>query len=54
MSSKTIVLIGVTIGSLIGGYIPVLWGGSAFSVSSVVLSTIGGSIGLILTYKMVT
>lgn len=54
MSSKTIVLIGVTIGSTLGGYVPVLWGGSAFSVSSVILSAIGGTIGLILTYKMVS
>lgn len=53
MSSKTVIYIGVTIGSIIGGYIPAIWGGSLFSVSSVVLSTVGGVIGLVVTYKLV-
>jgi hypothetical protein len=54
MSSKTAILIGVTIGSTIGGYLPAVWGGSLFSFSSVILSAVGGTIGLIITYKMVT
>jgi len=53
MSSKTVMYIGVTIGSVIGGYLPALWGGSLFSVSSILLSTLGGTIGLVITYKLV-
>ncbi len=53
MSPKAIVMIGVTVGSSIGGYVPALWGGSLFSVSSVLLGTIGGIIGLVITYRMV-
>ena len=54
MSSKTLMYIGVTVGSIIGGYVPALWGGSLFSVSGILFSTLGGAIGLVITYKLVT
>jgi uncharacterized membrane protein YeaQ/YmgE (transglycosylase-associated protein family) len=44
--------LGVLIGSVIGGFIPDLWGADLFSYSSVLLSTIGGFAGLWLGYKM--
>jgi uncharacterized membrane protein YeaQ/YmgE (transglycosylase-associated protein family) len=44
--------LGVVIGSVIGGFIPDLWGADMFSYSSVLLSTVGALAGLWLGYKM--
>jgi hypothetical protein len=44
--------IGVLIGSTIGGLIPELWGGDMLSYSGVLLSAVGGFIGLWAGYKM--
>jgi hypothetical protein len=46
MERKTVIWIGVAIGSTIGGSLPMLWGGSLFSFSSVILTGIGGIIGI--------
>ena len=34
MSQKSIIMLGLMIGSAIGGYLPLLWGASLFSYSS--------------------
>jgi hypothetical protein len=52
MSLKTLVWIGLTIGSLIGGYIPVLFGSSIFSLASIVGNAIGGLAGIYAAYKI--
>jgi hypothetical protein len=52
MSTKTIIMIGVIIGSTIGGYIPALFGASIFSLASVIGSTIGGLIGIYVGYQI--
>jgi hypothetical protein len=44
--------LGVLIGSTIGGFIPGLWGAGLLSYSAVLLSGIGGLVGLWLGYKM--
>jgi hypothetical protein len=36
----------VTVGMLVGGYVPVLWGASSFSVSSLLFSALGGAAGV--------
>ncbi len=36
----------VTVGSLIGGFIPSLWGDSMLSYASAITSTIGGFVGI--------
>lgn len=47
MSRKTLIWIGLLVGSTLGSVIPALWGDSAFlSMSSVILSTIGGGAGI--------
>lgn len=46
MSTKTLVWICVTIGSLVGGYIPTLFGQSIFSLSSFIWSGIGSIVGI--------
>ena len=40
----------MTLGSIAGGYLPALWGGDLISFSSVLLSTVGGILGIWLGY----
>lgn len=40
------------IGSTIGSYLPILWGGSVFSLSSVLWSAIGGGVGIYIGYTL--
>ena len=40
------------VGSTVGGFVPALWGDSMFSMSSIILSTIGGVAGIVLGYKI--
>lgn len=49
---KGLIIIFMIIGSSIGGYLPVLWGGSFLSFSSVILSGIGGVAGIWAGYKI--
>ncbi len=37
MSAKFLIMIGMVVGSTIGGFLPELWGGGVFSFSSVIL-----------------
>lgn len=44
---------GMAIGSIVGGYIPVLFGdASFFSLSSVILTALGGFLGIWIGYKL--
>lgn len=52
MSSKVLVFFGMTIGSVIGGYIPTLFGAGFLSYSSVLFSGIGAIIGVWIGYKL--
>ncbi len=52
MSQKTVIYIGLFIGSTVGGAIPALWGDSIFSITSVLLSGAGGIAGIVLGYKL--
>ena len=52
MDSKKFILVGMTVGLFLGGLIPMLWGASEFSFSSVIFSAIGGSIGIYVAFKM--
>jgi hypothetical protein len=40
------------VGSLIGAYVPMLWGGGFFSFSSVVFSAFGGLTGIFVAIKI--
>ena len=46
MSKKTLIWIGLTVGPAVGGYLPALWGGDLISFSSVLLSAVGGFVGI--------
>ena len=52
MNSKTLGWIGMLVGSAIGGALPMLWGDSAFSFSSILLSGVGAIAGLYIGFKM--
>ena len=52
MNSKSAIWIGMFIGSSLGGFIPTLWGASFLSLSSVILTAIGGMAGIYLGFKM--
>jgi len=52
MSAKFLVFLGMTIGSIIGGYIPTLWGAGLISYSSVLFSGIGAIIGVWIGFKL--
>lgn len=51
MNSKTIVMFALTVGSVIGGYIPVIFGIEAFSFISLITSAIGGLAGVFIALK---
>ena len=40
------------IGATAGGYVPVLFGSSLFSVASIVGNTLGGALGVVVGYKV--
>ena len=52
MSARFLVFLRMTIGSVIGGYIPTLWGAGIFSYSSVLFSGIGAIAGIWIGYKL--
>jgi uncharacterized membrane protein YeaQ/YmgE (transglycosylase-associated protein family) len=52
MSGKKIVMLGLFVGSTIGGFIPELWGADMFSLSGFVWSFIGGIAGIWAGYRV--
>lgn len=51
MSSKTVYYIALFIGSIIGAYIPKLWGAGLISFSSIIFSALGALVGFIIVWK---
>lgn len=51
---KTFVMTGMIVGSIVGGYLPALWGGNVFSMSSLFLSALGAFVGIWAGYKAAT
>ena len=49
---KKTVLFAMILGSVAGGYIPLLWGGSVFSAASVLIAAVGGFAGIWIGYKI--
>lgn len=50
--NKLMIGLGTFLGSTLGSYIPVLWGGSVFSFTSILFGVIGGLVGIWLGYKI--
>lgn len=51
-STSLLVWTGAGIGSIIGSYLPKLWGSGLLSFSSIILGTIGGLLGVYVGYKI--
>ncbi|MFI5241016.1 MAG: hypothetical protein ACHQUA_01130 [Microgenomates group bacterium] len=52
MSNKTFVYIGAFVGSIIGSFIPTMWGAGFLSVSSLLFSTGGALLGIYIVIKL--
>lgn len=52
MSQKTLIIIGMTIGSVGGGYLPLLFGADIFSFWGILGSAAGGFLGIYAGYKL--
>ena len=49
---KKLIWLGMFVGSSLGGYLPSLWGDSIFSLWSILLSAIGGFLGIWIGYRL--
>jgi uncharacterized membrane protein YeaQ/YmgE (transglycosylase-associated protein family) len=52
MGRNSSIWFGMIIGSLIGGFIPDLWGAEFLSLASVIWSGFGGALGIWVAYKL--
>jgi hypothetical protein len=52
MESKKLIWIFMTIGLTVGGSIPLLWGAGELSFSSLILSALGGLIGIYIGFRL--
>lgn len=52
MSSKSIVMLGMIIGSTIGGFIPTFFGADIFSFWSIIGNIVGGLIGIYIAFRL--
>jgi len=52
MNSKSLIWIGMFLGSTIGGFIPSLWGAGFLSFSGIIFTAIGGFLGIWLGFKI--
>jgi len=48
---KALVMFGMIVGSYAGSFVPLLWGESAFSMTSILFGGIGGFLGIWLGYR---
>ncbi|MCL4397747.1 hypothetical protein M1403_01830 [Patescibacteria group bacterium] len=51
MPNKSLIMLGMAVGSTIGGYVPVLLGADFLSFWGIIGSIIGGLLGIYLAYK---
>jgi len=49
---KKMTMLGMVVGSTVGAYLPMLWGGSLFSFTSIILTVVGGFLGTWGAYKL--
>ena len=52
MDRKKIIWIFMVVGSAVGSYLPLVWGGDAFSFTSIILGMFGGIAGSIIGFKL--
>jgi len=49
---RQFIFLGMIVGSIIGGYLPALFGVSVFSVISILTGALGDLIGIYIAYKL--
>lgn len=52
MSSKTFIYLGLIVGSVVGGYVPTLFGVDLLSAIPVITSSLGAALGVYICYKL--
>ncbi len=52
MDSNKLIWVGMAVGGLVGGFVPMLWGAGEFSFSSIIFSAIGGLAGIWLGFRL--
>ncbi len=52
MESRKIMWLLLSLGGFLGGYIPLLWGDSYFSFSSIIFSSLGAILGIWIAFKI--
>ncbi|MBN1824365.1 MAG: hypothetical protein JW803_08605 [Endomicrobiales bacterium] len=52
MPNKKLIMVGMVAGSFAGGYLPVLFGASAFSFLSLITGAAGAALGIWLAYRL--
>jgi len=52
MNARVLIMIGVVVGSTLGGYIPALWGAGGLTLASVFFGGVGGGLGIWAGYKI--
>ena len=50
---RRVVWLFVGVGMVVGGFVPVVWGGSALGLASLVFGSLGGVAGLWLATKLI-
>jgi uncharacterized membrane protein YeaQ/YmgE (transglycosylase-associated protein family) len=49
---KKVIFLGMLFGSVIGGYIPTVFGADVFSIYSIIGSTLGAFLGIWLSFRL--
>ena len=52
LNSRFLIMVTLTVGSVLGSYLPTLWGAGVFSMWSILLGAIGGLVGIWVGYKL--
>jgi hypothetical protein len=53
MNRKSLIWIGMIIGTTVGSFVPALWGEGGFTMSSIFFSTVGGVVGIWVGYRLI-
>jgi len=49
---KTLIMTGMIFGSYAGSYLPMIWGASALSITSILFGALGGFVGIWAGYRL--
>jgi len=52
MNQKPLVWLGAGVGSIVGSFIPMLWGASELSFYSLILGAVGAIVGIYIGFKL--